>query len=103
MNRGVRSYEHSSADQTGLGLAPKTPAYRLAGFDPLEAQIKSPQHVYYCLGIKIADAQNIGAVSFGVQIPDSWMSTTRTRSSTIASRSSSPSFSLPRTRVSSQV
>lgn len=90
-------------DDAGFGLAPETPGYRLAVSDPLGKQAEPGQEPVYIGDRQVVDGQYGKTFVSAAQMPDNWIMTTRTRSSTMASRNSCSSFSLPSTSVSSQV
>ncbi len=90
-------------DDAGFGLAPETAGNRPAVSDPLGNQAESAQEAVHVCDRQIADGQYREICVSAAQMPDNWIMTTRTRSSTMASRSNCSSFSLPSTSVSSQV
>ena len=101
--RGIRTHEDRTADDAGFRLAPERSRNGdvIANLRQLQAEPRQ-QGTTGPRG-EFADTQDVAAGRRRVQMPDSCIMTTRTRSSAIASRSSASSFSLPSTRVSSQV
>lgn len=103
VNGRIRTQENCDTDNAGLGFTPVTARNRRVLFHVFHDQTEALEKTADIVGIEIADNQDVLFGGADRQIPDSCIITIRTRSSAIASRSKASSFSLPRTRVSSQV
>ena len=103
MQRRVSTTKYLPADNPRLRLSPEAATNRFVVGHPNGNEAISRQQRIDDCRFQVSQPQYARVVERGVQMPESWIRMTRTRSSTIASRSNCSSSSLPSTRVSSQV